>query len=273
MNPWLTRRVLNVAHQGGDHEAPSNTLRALTTAAARGAHMLEIDVHATADGHVVVCHDPTVDRTTNGTGPIDALALAEIQRLDAAHWFVPGRGPDRHADAYPLRGARFDPPAGARGEDFAIPTLDEVFEAVPDLLVSIDIKRGPPETPSYEQDVADAIARHRAQDRVVVASFHDEVLHRFRAIAPGVTTSAATEEATAFVFGGPPGGYQLLQLPVEYQGTQVVTPELVERAHEQGVAVHAWTVNDPAEMRALIAMGVDGIVTDRPSVLATVLQE
>src|SRR5688500_6391757 len=91
-NPWLERHVLNLAHQGGEIEAPSNTLYALKTARQKGSEVLEIDVHATADRELVVLHDATVERTTNGTGRVDQMTLAHIKKLDAAYWFVPGCG-------------------------------------------------------------------------------------------------------------------------------------------------------------------------------------
>ncbi len=136
-NPWMERRVLNIAHQGGEIEAPSNTLYALKTAKAKGADVLEIDVHATADRQLVVLHDDTVNRTTNGTGRVDAMTLAQIQKLDAAHWFVPGCGTcrDKPASAYALRGyatgeRKLTGPMKAYSpRDFTIPPLREVLQA------------------------------------------------------------------------------------------------------------------------------------------------
>lgn len=105
-NPWLDRRVLNIAHQGGEIEAPSNTLFAFKTAREKGADVLELDVHATADRELVVLHDATVDRTTNGSGRVDQMTLAQIKTLDAAPWFMPGCGTchGRPAEEYAYRG-------------------------------------------------------------------------------------------------------------------------------------------------------------------------
>lgn len=102
-NPWPARRILNIAHQGGEVEAPSNTLFAFKTAVEKGADVLELDVHATADRELVVIHDATVDRTTDGHGRIDAMTLEHVKALDAAHWFVPGSGTCHGMAPLPIR--------------------------------------------------------------------------------------------------------------------------------------------------------------------------
>jgi glycerophosphoryl diester phosphodiesterase len=285
-NPWLTRRPLNIAHQGGAREAPSNTLYAFATSVRTGALGLELDVHLTADGHVVVCHDPTVDRTTNGSGSIDSLTLEQVQRLDAAYWFVPGEGvvPGRPPEAYPLRGVATGdrpPPAGHDPWDFTIPTLADVLTDLPDVHVNIDIKRTAPETAAYEDAVADLVRRHGRSDDVIVGSFSDTALDRFKAIAPEVFTAAGPADTFAFwsaLQDEEPASTALadhvaLQVPVQFQGLQVVTPAFVAAAHDQGIAVHVWTIDEPEEMARLLAMGVDGVVTDRPSVLAAILRQ
>lgn len=162
-NLWLERRVLNIAHQGGEIEAPSNTMYALKTAVEKGADVLEIDVHATADREIVVIHDAEVDRTTNGTGSVDEMTTEQVQALDAAYWFVPGCGTchGRPEDEYTLRGyatgekelpeelERFSP------EDFRVPTLREVLETFPEMLINIEIKATAPDTEPYERELAD----------------------------------------------------------------------------------------------------------------------
>ena len=126
-NPWLDRRILNYAHQGGAKEGPSSTLFAIEQSLAAGATAVELDVHATADGEIVVCHDATVDRTTAGVGAIADLTLAEVRALDNAYWFVPGSVVDHDApdDAYLHRGKA---PSDTR---FAIATLREVLKRSP----------------------------------------------------------------------------------------------------------------------------------------------
>src|SRR5439155_10839598 len=143
MNPWLERRVLHFAHQGGELEAPSNTMYAFKTALAKGAHALELDVQQTSDGQIVVSHDPDAARCTNGSGFFRDLTLAEIKSLDAAYWFAPGRDAVRDAPAYPLRGVATgerEPPAGFGRNDFTIPTLRELLEEVPGVVLNMDLK-------------------------------------------------------------------------------------------------------------------------------------
>lgn len=280
-NPWLNRRVLHFAHQGGELEAPSNTLFAFKTAVAKGADALEMDLHATADGEIVVCHDPFVDRTTNGAGHIDSLTLEGVKELDAAYWFVPGRDSVRDAaeDDYTLRGVATGdrpPPVGSAAGDFTVPTLREVLEALPGVYLNMDIKRSEPDTSPYEEAVANLLREFGRENDVIVASFSDATIQTFRTIAPEVTTAAALDEAAA-VFRGEPGhgmpAYHALQVPAVYGGRPFVTRELVERAHGVGVAVHPWTINDETQMRELIEFGVDGIMTARPTLLARILAE
>ncbi|MFP5219748.1 MAG: glycerophosphodiester phosphodiesterase [Actinomycetes bacterium] len=287
-NPWTDRRVLNIAHQGGEIEAPSNTLYALKTAKAKGADVLEIDVHATADGELVVIHDTTVDRTTDGAGRVDELTLEQVQQLDAAHWFVPGCG-TCHGDvddAYALRGyatgereiheelAEFGP------GDFTVPSLREVLETFPDEFVNIEIKATAPDTAPYEKALADLLAEFDRTDDTIVVSFLDHAVEAFKLHAPEVHTATATGEAALFwasaqgpLPGAPNPRYQALQVPIELDGITVVTPEFVQRAHDNGLAVHVWTINDRAQMEWLLEIGVDGIMTDRPTLLEQVLAE
>lgn len=286
-NPWLSVGVLNIAHQGGEFEAPSNTLYALKTAQAKGADVLEIDVHATVDRELVVLHDTTVDRTTDGSGRVDAMTLEQVKALDAAHWFVPGCGTCHgRADAdYALRGY-------ATGErrlqgklkdfgpnDFAVPTLREVLETFPDALINIEIKRTAPDTVPYERELAELLAEFdRAEDTIVV-SFSDAAVEAFKVHAPDVHTATATGKTAAFwasaqgpLPGAPNPRYQALQVPMTQNGIPIVTADFVKRAHANGLAVHVWTVNDRPLMERLIAMGVDGIMTDRPQLLEEVLR-
>lgn len=278
MNPWLERRVLHFAHQGGELEAPSNTLYAFKTAVAKGAHALEMDVHATADGELIVCHDPDADRTTNGTGFWDALTIGQIKALDCAHWFSPGLDSPRDAKDFPLRGIATgdrEPPAGFSANDFRVPTFREVLEAFPDTFLNMDIKRSAPETRPYQEAVAALLHEFGRVDDVIVASFADETIARFREIAPDVTTAAAAGETYSLWGreGTPPGEapYEAIQAPWELGGRDVVTPERMDAARKLGVAVHIWTVNDEDVMRRLIDLGVDGIMTSRPTLLARVL--
>ena len=289
-NPWLERRVLHIAHQGGEDEAPSNTLFALKTSVEKGADVLEIDVHATADREIVVLHDATVDRTTNGSGRVDAMTLEEIQALDAAHWFVPGCGTchDRPEKEYIYRGYATGErkihgklrKQGYTASDFRIPTLGEVLETFPEMLVNIEVKATAPDTEAYEEELAALLAEHDRTSDTIVVSFLDHAVERFKVFAPDVHTATGTGQTAAFwassqgpAPGAPNPRYQALQVPITFEGITVVTEEFVADAHASGFAVHVWTIDDPETMEWLIDLGVDGIMTNHPTVLEQVLEE
>jgi glycerophosphoryl diester phosphodiesterase len=277
-NPWLGRRVISYAHQGGAWEAPSSTLFAIRRAVELGATGIELDVHATADGHLVVGHDETVDRTTNGQGAIAGLTLAQVRALDNAYWFAPGAdvSPGLEADAYPYRGR------GPDDRDFGIATLDEVLdllESHPRVAVNLDIKATAPAVEPYEERLAATLAHHGHEDRVIVASFLDVATEAFARFAPAVATSAGTLAVAGFwhalAQGTEPAvmGHVALQVPAVY-GDQVLVDEgFVEAAHRRGLAVHVWTINEEVEMRRLLDLGVDGIISDLPTTLVRVLKD
>lgn len=300
-NVWLTdRRILNMAHGGGLREAPQGTLYAYKTAAARGANALEMDLHMTLDGHVVAIHDSTVDRTTDGTGCVVAKTLAELKQLDAAHTFVPGQGPvsGQPPEAYALRGIAtgdVPPPPGFTANDFTIATLEEIFQAVPDAYMIMELKPTevyqthdcpafleslPPEQrPDLAKGVAELIEQYDMGDKVMVASFIDDLLHRFQSFAPDVDTSFPLAESLdvylAFLAGDPlpnPNDHEAFQVPRSF-GAITITQDIVEYARANGVAVHFWTINDPAEMTELLDWDVDGLITDVPQVLSALLDE
>jgi glycerophosphoryl diester phosphodiesterase len=273
-NPWLERRVLNYAHQGGAREAPSSTLFALRQAVAGGADALELDVHATADRVVVVCHDETVDRTTAGMGAIAQLTHAELRLLDNAHWWVPGEvvATDRAPADYVHRGKAPDDPS------FGIATLREVLEEFPDVFLNLDIKQTSPAVEAYEQLVAEVLREFGRADDVIVASFDDRATDTFAAIAPEISTSCGTLLTTAIWQAVqddaplPDTRHHALQVPARVGEIVVVDERFVERAHDHGLAVHVWTIDEPDEMERLVDLGVDGVMTDRPSVLEAILQ-
>ncbi len=287
-NPWLDRRVLNMAHQGGELEAPSDTMYAFKTAVRKGAEVLELDVHATADGELVVLHDSTVDRTTGGTGVVDEMSIEQIKALDAAYWFVRGCGTcrDRLEPEYRFRGIA----TGARAlpnklknfspDDFKIPTLREVLETFPTTMINIEIKATAPDTAPYEYRVASILEEFGRTDDVLVVSFLDHAIEAFKVYAPTVHTATATVETAMFWASTQdqlPGlaneRYRALQVPITEAGVTVVNQDFVNDAHSSGLAVHVWTINDRATMEWLIDIGVDGIMTDKPRLLEKVLGE
>jgi glycerophosphoryl diester phosphodiesterase len=274
-NPWRERRVVAFAHQGGSFEGPSSTLFAIERALAHGASAIELDVHATKDGRLVVCHDETVDATTNHRGAIAELTLAEIERMDNAYWWIPGATVtrDRAQGDYPYRSR------APEDRDFAVVTLEEVAARFPGVALNLDIKRTAPEVRGYEQLLANELVGLGIQDSVIVASFHDRAIEAFRAAAPGVATAGATGETALFYFSLGEGSgpvvppVQALQVPATYDGAVVVDERFVEAAHAADVAVHVWTINDVVEMARLLDLGVDGIVSDTPTPLGALLKE
>ncbi|MDA8355101.1 MAG: glycerophosphodiester phosphodiesterase [Actinomycetota bacterium] len=272
-NPWLERRVISYAHQGGAWESPSSTLFAIERALDAGATAIELDVHATADGELVVCHDETVDRTTNGKGRIAELTLREIKELDNAYWFIPGADVtyDRPDADYPFRGrAATDP-------DFRIATLREVLERFPGVVLNLDIKQTAPAVTPYEETLARLLAEYERRDDVIVASFLDPATEAFAKLAPGVPVSAGTLATASFWTAVhdrtplPALDVVAFQVP-ERQGDLVVVDEaFVQAAHGAGIAVHVWTVNDTETMARLVDVGVDGIISDLPTTLSTEL--
>jgi glycerophosphoryl diester phosphodiesterase len=274
-NPWLERRVLNWAHQGGAKEGPSSTLFAMRQAVANGADALELDVHLSKDGVLMVCHDATVDRTTDGTGAIADLTLAELRRLDNAHWWITGTVVDHdHADEpelYVHRGRAADDP------EFRIATVDEVLDAFPETFLNFDIKQTAPAVVSYEQPLAEALLKAGRVGDTIVASFNDLATDRFRQFAPEIHTSLGTN-ATADFFRAVRAGETppttpgvALQVPRTFGDIVVVDEAFVAAAHAHGLAVHVWTIDNDAEMAELVDAGVDGVMTDRPDALEAVL--
>jgi len=274
-NPWLVRRVLCYAHQGGAREGPSSTLWAMERAMAAGADAIELDVHATADGQLVVSHDATVDRTTGGTGAISELTLEQLRRLDNAFWWVPGEVAEtgRPPEDYPLRGR------APRDRSLGVATLDEVLEAFPTTFLNLDIKQTAPAVRAYEETLARTLRAHRRTDDVIVASFNDLATDAFRTFAPEIGTSAGTLATAAFwqAAHGGEGSPDLpavaLQVPVATGNLTVCDAELLDAAHRAGLAVHVWTIDDPDEMGRLVDLGIDGIISDVPSVLTDVFAE
>jgi glycerophosphoryl diester phosphodiesterase len=251
---------VNFAHRGASARAPENTLEAFRMAVEAGAGGLELDVHMTLDKEVVAIHDATVDRTTNGSGAVAEMTLEELRGLDAGYRFSPDGG-----GTYPYRG---------RG--LRVPTLAEIFEEFPDAAVNMEIKAG---QRGIEEAVLEVI--RGVEERTLVASSHHAVVRRFRRVSRGrVSTGASRLEIGAFFLlsrlrlewlARP--AYEALQVPVEHEGITLVTPRFLEAAHSRGVRVDVWTINDPAEMRRLLDLGVDVLMTDRPETLADLLEE
>jgi glycerophosphoryl diester phosphodiesterase len=253
-------RPLLIAHQGGEGIRPGNTLEAFRHAWELGAPMSEMDIHSTVDGSLVLIHDDTVDVTTEGIGPVLGMELTALQTLDAAyHW-----SPDGGA-SHPFR-----------GQGIRIPTLDEVLDSLPESYFNLELKQV---EPSVAAQVCAAVRARGIQERVLAASFSTRALRQFRRECPEVATSAGAWEARAFLLlhhlrltrvWTPP--FEAIQLPPRSNGFRILTPRLLQSARERNLEVHAWTINDPEEMRDLLELGVDGLVTDFPDRMLEVLQ-
>ena len=260
--PYLTHDgPLFFAHRGGALLAPENTLVAFERGLSFGADALELDLQLTRDGELVFIHDPTVDRVTDGTGPISAYTLDELRRLDAGYRFTLDDGA-----SFPFR-----------GQGITIPTLREVFTRFPAVRVNMDLKES---TPERERLLWLLLQEMEARERVLVASGDRHMpIVRFRKLSGGqVATSASEAEIRAFVLAvfsraarwlRP--AYDALQVPESHRGIRVVSPAFVSAAHRHGLEVHIWTVDDQPAMERLLALSVDGLMTDRPDVLAPVL--
>jgi glycerophosphoryl diester phosphodiesterase len=252
---------VNLAHRGASALAPENTIEAFRVAVEAGAGGLELDVHMTRDGHIVVIHDATVDRTTNGTGAVSEMTLDELRGFDAGHNFSPDGGSTR-----PYRGR------GVR-----VPTLGEVLEGFPGVAVNIEIKAG---SPGIEETVFGVLREANALGRTLVVSTPHAIVKRFRKVSGGhISTGASKWEIGIFYVLSRlrlerlvHPAYDALQVPLRHRDIPVVIPRFVRAAHARGVRVDAWTINQADEMRRLLDLGADVIMTDRPDTLAEVLQ-
>ena len=283
-NPWLKLRVMNMAHQGGEDEAPSSTLYAFKRARREvGVDMLELDVHSTADDKLVVIHDAKVDRTTNGSGFVGDMTLAQVQALDGAHNFVPGRNAvsGLPPSSYPFRGVRTGakpPPPGYAPNDFRIPTLQEVFQAFPDVPINIEIKgRADSDVQSFLRHAELLASFMNASGRrdAIVVSFNDLAVERFHQLAPRVPVAPGPAGVARFMAGLSPGdGVVALQVPPQLGGVPVATPEFVRDAHARGYAVHVWPSGgeDDAFYNAYLNMCADGLMPSSPQALETVMR-
>lgn len=229
-------------------------MEAFGRAASLGYRFIETDIHVTADGVIVAIHDPTVDRTTEASGPVSAYSFEELSALDAGF---------RH-----LRGG--DHPF--RGQGIAIPSLEEALATFPDVSFVVDLKGEGVVGP-----FVDLIERLGVHQRLVVGSFSERRLAEFRRLTGGrVATSTGPAASRRWLISSRirrPGDGQssALQLPARVRGIRVVDKRLVDTAHTHGLQVHVWTVNDPLEMAVLLDVGVDGLITDRPDLLKDLL--
>jgi glycerophosphoryl diester phosphodiesterase len=247
--------VSAIAHRGGSGLRPENTMAAFDHAATLGVDGLECDVRLSRDGVPMVIHDDTLERTTDAAGPVAARAADELARVDAGFHFDAEHG-------FPFR-----------GHGFGVPRLLDVLARHPTMPFVVEIKG---EAPGVVPAILDAVDRAGAGDRVIVGAFSQAVLDEVRWRAPDVPTSASDAEIRSAIrrtrlFLRPRhGAFRLLQAPFRYRGRTVFGRRFVAGAKRAGFPVHAWIVDEEADMRTLIGWGVTGLISDRPDVAVRV---
>ena len=248
METFYPDRPLNFAHRGASHDAPANTLAAFQLAAEMGADGLELDVHLSRDGELVVIHDFTLEATTDGQGRVSDRTLAELQQLDAGGWFD----------------ARF---AGER-----IPTLQQVIDAVGQrLLLNIELKADGWQDNGLAAAVVRSVEDNQLLDRVVLSSFNPLTLWRVRRLNPWVPIGLLYSPDMPFVLRKA-WARHLIQPRALHPYYPMIDAEFVRWARERGYRVHTWTVDEPEDMWRMVRLGVDLIITNRPDLLGKVLE-
>ncbi|MCK4761418.1 MAG: glycerophosphodiester phosphodiesterase [Candidatus Aminicenantes bacterium] len=268
---------LRFAHRGSTILWPENTMMAFQGAVDCGCIYIETDLHVTKDGVIVMFHDDNLERLTNGSGAVKDRYRQDLRKLDAAYYFKPAQGlapptkttpplragggaaPESSAEEFPLR-----------NKGIRIPSLEEAMTTFPGVMFNLDLKQA-----GIEQIVADFISSHGFEERVLIASFKDKRVRRCRKLLKNRTASSAGFYEVARSWAASRVGKSLntaadaLQVPVRRGKTTIIDKKLIEAAHAGGIQVHVWTVNDRDEMRRLIELGVDGIVTDRIDLLVS----
>jgi glycerophosphoryl diester phosphodiesterase len=270
-------RPIVLAHSGGEDAYPSETMFAFEQSAAAGVDMLDINLQLSADGTLMAFHDDTLDRTTNGTGPVADLTATELWQLDAAYWFTPSCGActDQPLDQYVYRGVRtgdVPPPPGHTADDFRPPTLQEVVVRFPLAPLNVEIKG------DGDAGVITAIALSTfisdnpyVADRIVVSSFNDEALARFRSLQPDIEVSPGLNDVAAWVLARVPlpDGMRILQIPPVYEGTEVITAQLVADSTAAGYPIWVWPNDRALENETsyldFLRLGVTGLNINQPA--------
>jgi glycerophosphoryl diester phosphodiesterase len=260
--PGLSRPLV-FAHRGGAALRPENTMASFDHGLSLGADGLELDVHLSRDGVVVVHHDDTLDRTTNAQGPLAARTADELARVDAGYWFT-SDSPQAATPAYPFR-----------GHGFGVPRLREVLDRHRHARVIIELKTAEAE---LVRRTIDDIRAAGALERVALGSFHGRALHEARRYEPRIPTGAAREETRWALYrsrvrwplGRTP--YREFQVPERAGSTVIVTPRFIAHAHRAGLPVRIWTVDDRDDMVRLLEWGADSVISDRPDIAVPVVR-
>ncbi|HYK71738.1 MAG TPA: glycerophosphodiester phosphodiesterase [Pseudoneobacillus sp.] len=265
--PFFTsEQPLVIAHQGGELLAPSNTMMAFQHAVDLGVDVLETDIHITKDGELVTIHDPSVDRTTNGTGLVSELTLEEVQKLDAGYHFKDLNGKQSY-----------------RGKGAYIPTVEELFKAFPSMRMVIEIKDdNPPERINeISEKLWKLIQDYKKENEIIVASFDQKIVDHFQEISNGKVAMAAGESEIRkfiilkkfFLANLYRPKADAFQIPTEASIFNLATPSVIKEAKRRNVNVQYWTIDDKETMKTLLQNGANGIMTNRPDLLLEVMDE
>lgn len=243
---WNLDAPMVIAHRGASLHAPENTMAAFLLALQHGADGIELDVQITADGHVVVCHDRTLDRTTTGTGPVSTHTLKEILDLDAGSYFAPDFAGER------------------------VPTLREVLQNIADhVLINIELKTIIRSWHTLSEAVVSMIRELNSVRRVVVSSFNPMALRRVRCIAPeipvGLIIAPMQPKWLRILFS------RMVSYDILHPNRGLIDEEMIQRQQRDGNRVVVWTLNEPAEIEKFVRFGVDGLITDTPEVARQVI--
>jgi len=269
-------RPVVLAHTGGEDEFPGSTMYAFARSMEAGVDVLDLNVVLTADGVLAVQHDLDVDRQTNGTGSVGAMTFAALHELDNAYWFTGTCGVchDEPAESYRYRGMRtgvVPSPQGYAPDDFAIPRLDELMDAFPDIPLGIEIKAEGADGRATADALVDLLEARGRIDHVVVSSFSDDVIAYVEAIAPDLEVSPGPGPIGAFLLEGTPlpDGQRILQLPPEFADVPLLTPDYIAAAHEAGYVIWVWPDDHDLEnqdaYRDFLVDGIDGLNINYPA--------
>lgn len=244
------------AHRGGCALGPENTIAAFDLGRAAGADGLELDVHMSSDGVIVVCHDDLLDRTTNANGPIQGRTAADLARVDAGHRFTDTAG------GFPFRGL-----------GIGIPTLRDVLARYRDMIIIIEMKE---DSAAMGRAVAAEVRAADAVERVCAAGYGQRSLDAARAALPEMATGASRPEAQWALYRSIAGlpvrraAYNAFQVPETSGWLRIISPRFIRHVHDAGRRIQAWTIDDEPDMRRLLGWGVDGLISNRPDVAVRV---
>lgn len=266
-HPYFTNdRPLVIAHQGGNKLAPTSTMEAFKHAESLGVDVIELDVHLSKDGYLIPIHDPTIDRTTDGTGVVNDMTLEELQQYDAGATFED-----------------LDGELSFKDKGVKLTTLEEVFQEIPNMRWSIEMKDT--NYPEVYEDVAEKlwelIEKYELEDDVIIASFDHEMVEMMRDISNDQALLVGGKQEIKkfailqklYLSGLYKRSMDVLQIPTKEGKVSLKDKKIIQGARKHGLDVQYWTINDPAEMKELLELGADGIITDRPDLLIEVIEE